>query len=156
SPGLLKLSTARFGAIEHPSWLLSNARALLRELICEMHAHARFATPLLSWADSLTEKLHRGRLLKREFQAITAVHSCLHTSFSGRGGSSLGPAERFSMSLHERYPYEEALRTNWEARCALGNLLTSTNMSSDAESQGLIKWLMEESLAADNWDLAQV
>ena len=60
------------------------------------------------------------------------------------------------MSLHERYPYEESLRTNWEARCALGNLLTSITSSTDVSSRRVVKWLMEESLAEPNWDLAQV
>ena len=32
------------------SWLLGNTKALLRELVCEMHQHAQFAIPLLSWA----------------------------------------------------------------------------------------------------------
>lgn len=125
-------------------------------MLADSGKEAIFLVPTLSWITSADRKLHQNRLLNREIQALTAIHFELHRSMTNYACSPVSPIERFSLNLLEHYQSSSALRTSWEARCAIGNMLTLAMMGGRSEAASLIAQVMQASNSSQNWDLAQM
>ncbi|MBF6150341.1 phosphorylase family protein [Nocardia nova] len=135
---------------------LDDTHNQLRTLLAGAGSNATLLIPTMSWITSLDRKFHRNRLLAREAQAMAAVSASLREATRTVVGSTNSPIERLSLSLLENYQDNEILRTNWEVRCALGNLLTLTISDSRTHTSTLIRQLMHASVSTRNWDLAQM
>jgi len=92
----------------------------------------------------------------REMSAIGAIHDALREQNNLSYATALSGVDKFSLDLLERYLETEVLRSNWEVRCAIGNLLTPALSLSNEINNGLIKSSMERSSKPEEWDIAQV
>lgn len=119
-------------------------------------ARAPLVVPTLSWLTSIDRKLHQGRLLLREAEAVKAIHAEIRRATKAHIHAHIGLVERLSLNLLERYHESESLRSNWEVRCALGNLLTVAVSERTGNASTLVKDLMQSSASRDNWDMAQM
>jgi nucleoside phosphorylase len=137
--------------------LIDETQTRLQSMLAENGRDAAPLIPTLSWLTSIDRKLHEDRLLAREGQALEAVHAEVRRAGHHVTATNVSPVERLSLNLLERYRDSSVLRTNWEVRCAIGNLLTpAVSARSKNCTSTLIATAMQESDSTENWDLAQM
>lgn len=137
--------------------LIDETQIRLQSMLAENGRDAAPVIPTLSWITSIDRKLHEDRLLTREAQALEAVHAEVQRVGHNVAVNHVAPVERLSLNLLERYRDSPVLRTNWEVRCAIGNLLTpAVTARSRNRASTLVADAMQESDTTENWDLAQM
>lgn len=135
---------------------VDEAKSRLYAMMVDAGNEVRLLIPALSWMGSIDRKLHQDRLLDREAQAAAAVCEEICRTDVVPAGSRLSPIERLSLNLLDKYQENSLLRANWEVRCAIGNLLTSTVAKERSKVSVLITEAMHASVPRENWDLAQM
>lgn len=125
-------------------------------LLADGNNEARLLIPTLSWITSIDRKFHQHRLLEREARALQAIHAEVQQAGTAHSSFSVSPIKRLSLNLLEHYQDSPILRSNWEVRCAIGNLLTLAVSEPVGSTSTLVSEVMQKSVSGANWDLAQM
>ena len=138
---------------------IDETQTQLRAMLVSSGREISLLLPMISWVTSLDRKFQKDRLLAREAQALAVIHEEMRRTAAQaqRLDTRMSPVERLSMNLLERYQTSTVLRTNWEVRCAIGNLLTfAVSAGSQGSRSSLVSEMMRLSDFKGNWDLAQM
>lgn len=135
---------------------IDETQSRLALLLAASGSEASHLIPLLSWITSIGKKFYQNRLLTREALAVAPIYEEVRNAMRVQAGSHVSATERLALNLLERYQSSPTLRTNWEARCAIGNLVTVAVARSPTATSPLVTQVMQESVTQGNWDLAQM